>query len=76
MQHLKTHYEVREYGTKEALEAWRREELTPGKVKFCDGLMLSAKRSYDFTNDTESVDCKHCQKKIQKWFEHGFKLPW
>ena len=75
MQHLKTHLQVREGGDAEAQAQWKAEGLTLNKVKFCDGLMLSKSREYDFTKDTDDVDCKKCQKKIQLWFENGFDLP-
>jgi len=72
---LKTHYEVHDYGTPEAREAWRREALIPDKVKFCDGLMLRKGREFDFTSKTDDVDCKKCQKKIDVWLKNNFDLP-
>lgn len=76
MQHYKTHYQVREFGSQEARETWMREGLTLDKVKFCDGLMLTKDREYDFTKDTEGVDCKKCLKKIDIWCQNGFDLPY
>lgn len=76
MQHLKTHYMTREFGSPEAIEQWKREGLIPNKVKFCDGLMLHEKRQFDFTKDSEAVDCKKCQKKINVWLENRFDLPY
>ena len=76
MQLLKTHYEVHEYGNKQAQDAWQKEGLIPGKVKFCDGLMLSKGREFDFTSKTDDVDCKKCQKKIDVWCKNNFDLPY
>lgn len=75
MKHYKTHYQVNQYGSPDALKAWAREGLTPNKVKFCDGLMLSKSREHDFTKDTEGVDCKKCQKKMHTWAVNGFVPP-
>lgn len=75
MAYLKTHYMVHEFGSAQAKEAWKKEGLIPDKVKFCDGLMLRKERQFDFTKDTDGVDCKKCQKKINTWWENGFDLP-
>ena len=75
MTFLKTHYEVTEYGSIQANDAWKREGIIPGKVKFCDGLMMRNGREYDFTSETDDVNCKKCQKKIDMWTVHGFELP-
>jgi hypothetical protein len=75
MKFLRTHYEEHSYGSQEAKDAWKREGLIPDKIKFCDGLMLAKGREFDFTSDTDSVDCKKCQKKIEAWLINGFDLP-
>ena len=75
MPHLKTHYQTWAYGDSDAKAQWRAERIEPGKAKFCDGLMLSVKRAFDFTKDTDYVDCKKCQKKIDTWARNGFDLP-
>ena len=72
---LRTHYEVHNYGTAQAQEAWEREGLIPDKVKFCVGLMMSKGREYNFTSKTDDVDCKKCQKKIDVWCKNRFDLP-
>jgi len=76
MTHLKTHYQEWTHGSAEALEQWAHEGLIPGKVKFCDGLMLSKERHFDFTKDTDGIDCKKCLKKIDIWAQNGFDLPY
>lgn len=76
MTHLKTHYQVHQYGIAEAKEAWEKEGLIPDKVKFCDGLMLSKNRIYNFTKNTEHVDCLKCQKKLDVWRKSNFDLPY
>lgn len=72
---LKTHYEVYAVGSKDSYEAWRKEGLILNKKKFCDGLMLTKNRHGNFTRKTDDVDCKKCQKKIDRWLSHGFNLP-
>ena len=76
MKHLKTHYEVHEFGNKKAKDAWQKEGLIPDKVKFCDGLMLSKGREFYFTSKTDDVDCKKCQKKLDVWWKNNFDLPY
>lgn len=76
MSYLKTHYQVHQYGNAEAKKAWEKEGLIPDKVKFCDGLMLSKSRSYNFTKKTDDVDCLKCQKKIDIWCKNNFDLPY
>ena len=76
MDYLRTHYETHCFGNKEAQETWRAEGLIPDKVKFCDGLMLKKGRSFDFTKNTDDVDCKKCQKKIDEWWRNNFDLPY
>ena len=73
---LKVHYEVHEFGNKQAKELWKSERLIPDKVKFCDGLMLGKGREFDFTSKTDDVDCKKCQKKIDIWLKNRFDLPY
>jgi len=76
MSFLKTHYEVHQFGSAEAQETWKKEGLIPDKVKFCDGLMMSSDREYEFTKNTDDVDCKKCQKKIDIWCINNFDLPY
>ena len=76
MQHLKIHYQVYQAGGADSNDAWLREKLIPNKAKFCDDLMLRIERCGDFTKDTDDVDCKKCQKKIESWHQNGFDLPY
>lgn len=76
MAYLKTHYEVHEFGSEQALKTWNKEGLIPNKVKFCDGLMMRKGREFNFTSKTDDVDCKKCQKKINVWLENNFDLPY
>jgi hypothetical protein len=76
MTNLKTHYQIWVYGDENAQDAWTREGLVNGKVKFCDGLMLKKDRELDFSKDAEGVDCSKCRAKIESWFENGFELPY
>ncbi len=73
---LKTHYQKWTFGSAAALDQWSREGLIPCRVKFCDDLMLSTERGFDFTKNTDDVDCKKCLNKIQVWTENGFDLPY
>jgi hypothetical protein len=75
MSQPKTHYSVTEYGSDAALAQWKIEGLIPNKVKLCDGLMLKDNRIYDFTKNTDDVNCKHCLRKIEKYHINGFNLP-
>lgn len=75
MRYLKTHFEVHKFGNEQSRTAWKVEGLIPDKVKFCDGLMMSKGREYNFTSNTDDVDCKKCQKKIDTWLKNGFDLP-
>ena len=76
MKFYKRHYAVHEFGSAQARETWKKEGLIPDKVKFCDGLMMSKGREFDFTKETEGVDCKKCQKKIDLWLVNNFDLPY
>ena len=76
MSYLKVHYEVHSFGNEQAREAWKKEKLIPDKTKFCDGLMMSKGREFDFTSKTDDVDCKKCQKKIDVWWKNSFDLPY
>lgn len=76
MSHLKIHYQVYQTGGADANDAWLREKLIPNKAKFCDDLMLGIERSGDFTKDTDYVDCKKCQNKIDTRAKNGFDLPY
>ena len=76
MSYLKTHYEVHEFGSSQARESWKKESLIPDKVKFCDGLMMSEGREFNFTSKASDVDCKKCQKKLDVWWENNFDLPY
>jgi len=76
MAHLKTHYQTWTYGDADAKAQWDASGIEPDKTKFCDGLMLGTERSMDFTKDTDYVDCKKCQKKMDTWWKNGFDLPY
>lgn len=74
--YLKTHYQIHGAGNKQAQESWVNDGLIPYKVKFCDGLMMSKNRAFDFTKDTDGVDCENCRKKIDSYVKNGFDLPY
>ena len=76
MQHLKIHYQIHTYGNSDAKAQWKSSGVEPDKAKFCDGLMLGIDRSMHFTKDTDYVDCKKCQKKIDTWAMNRFDLPY
>lgn len=70
----KTHYPVREIASDDGREQQKREGLTLDFVKFCDGLMLSLDRRYDFVS-AENVTCKKCNNKIERLANAGVSLP-
>ena len=72
---FKTHYEKHRYGNSEAQRQWEKEGLIPDKVKFCDALMMVKGRELYFTRNTDEVDCKKCQKKIDSWTRNKIDLP-
>ena len=72
---LRTHFAVIEYGSEQAQESWKKENLIPHKTKFCDDLMLHKGRELDFTDDTDNVTCKKCLRKIQRYAENRVDIP-